>query len=37
MCEMILFFSGAIAAALLLWIVVLISQLEDYRAGVRDD
>lgn len=37
MCEVILFFLGAVIAALLLWIVILDGIVDDYRAGVRDD
>ncbi len=34
MCEIILFFGGAVIAGLLLWIVVLDNQVQDYKNGV---
>jgi hypothetical protein len=35
MCETIIFFGLAVMAGLLLWVVRLDNQLEDYRSGVR--
>lgn len=35
MCEVIIFFLGAVIAGLLLWVVILDSKLCDYRSGVR--
>ena len=35
MCEVIIFFGGAIIAGLLLWVVILDNKLEDYRSGAR--
>ena len=35
MCEIILYFGGALVVALLLWVVVLDGELDQYRTGVK--
>lgn len=35
MCEVIVFFMGALVAALLLWVVILDNKLDDYERGLK--
>jgi hypothetical protein len=35
MCEILIWFAGAVCAGLLLWIVILDGELDDYKTGVR--
>ena len=37
MCEVILFFAGAIICALLLWVFILDSKLDDLKQQIIDD
>jgi len=35
MCELILFFGGAVIVSLLWWVIRLDDQLEDYKRGIK--
>ena len=35
MCELILFFGGAVIVSLLWWVIRLDDQLEDYKCGIK--
>ena len=35
MCELILYFGGAVTVGLMLWVVLLDGELDDYKQGIK--